>query len=355
MKMTDKICNNCGNKVNGTANFCPKCKSTSFRNVYEITKPNNSLVYKLFYNYQDSYFILSKSKIAAILVFLLFMTFIFESPAVILFAIVIAALVYVLGYSIHKALGYDHVPKVVIENNNYGLLADLKHLFFYWQDKTTGEFTFSKTKSITVLVFLLFATLGTVFGATSIFAFSLFGLIFAVPAFAVGYGIHRLTTSEPVKEIIDKTQPIATSKREVKVEPKRNIHEFDKYRTRLNEMKIMYEIKEKNARKLIEERFEPPQLTYDRFISIVDNSTEMFNEHADAVSNIIDLASKDNEKIDDEISSRLDILQSLIDKMDELIDELVLSMSESGSNDDDVTGFMHDMEHLINSVKDYQS
>ena len=351
MKMTDKICNNCGNKVSGTANFCPKCKSTSFRNVYEITRPNNSLVYRLFYNYQDSYYILSKSKIAAILVFLLFMTFVLESPAVIFFAAVIAALVYAIGYSIHKIIGHDHLPKAIAENNNYGLIPDLKHLFFYWQDKTTGEFAPSKTKIITVLIFLLFASIGTMFSKPILFSLIVFGLVFATPAFFVGYGIHRITTSEPVKEIIESTQP-ERPKKEVKVEPQTSIHEFDKYRTRLSELKIMYEIKEKNARKLIEKRFEPPQLTYDRFMASVENSNRMFAHHAEAVSNILDLATDDSEKIDREINSRMDILESLVAKMDELVNELVLSLNGEDENDN-VSDFLHDFDNIIDSVKDY--
>lgn len=351
--MSDKICNNCGNKVNETANFCPKCKSTSFRNIYEISKPNNSLVYRLFYNYQESYFILSKSKVAAVLVFLLFMTLAVDSPAIIPFAAVAAALVYVIGNAIHNLIGDDGVSGAVIENSNYGLLTDLKHLFFYWQDSSTGEFVLSKTKTVTVLVFLLFASLGALFGLSGVFALSLFGLSIAIPVFFAGYGIHRITTSDPVQELIDRAQT-GEAKKEIKVEPKRDVHDFDHYRTRLNELKIMYEIKEKNARKLIEERFTPPQLTYDRFIATVDNSTAMFNENADAISDILNLASKDSSKVDDEISSRMGVLESLVDKMDELIDELVLNMSETERNDEDATSFLQDMEHLINSVKDYQ-
>lgn len=351
MKMTNKICNNCGNKVNSSSNLCPKCKSTSLRDVYEITRPNNSLVNKLFYNYQDSYFILSKSKVAAILVFLLFMTLAVNSPGIILFAIISAALVYAAGNAIHNFIGKDDMPRVVIENSNYGLLTDLKHLFFYWQDKTTGEFTLSKTKTFTVLVFLLFASFGAIFSISGIFYLGLFGLSVAAPTFFLGYAIHKLTTSDPVGELMGKTKQVG-SKKEVKV--KSNVNEFDQYRTRLNELKAMYEIKESNARKLIEERFAPPQLTYDRFIANVDNSTKMFNENADAVSNILDLGSCDNPEISAEISSRMSVLESLVVKMDELVDELILNISKEEKKEKNPTGFMHSMDHLIDSVKEYK-
>ena len=114
----------------------------------------------------------------------------------------------------------------------------------------------------------------------------------------------------------------------------------------------MYEIKEKNARSLIEKRFTPPQLTYDRFIASVDNSTKMFNMHSDAVSNIIGLASQDSAKIDHEINNRLDILESLVKKMDELVNELVLSLNEN-EEEDNVSNVFEDMDNLIDSVKNY--
>lgn len=350
MKMTNKICNNCGSIVNSSLNHCPKCRSASFRNVYEITKQNNSLVNRLFYDYQDSYFILSKSKVAAVITFILFLTLGPTNPGIILLSLISAAIVYVVGNSIHNMLGKEHKPRAVIENSSQGLLTDLKHLFFYWQDKSTGIYTFSKTKALSVLMFLFFASFGAIFSLSSVFYMGLFGLSVAVPAFFIGYGIHKLTTSDPIGELLGKTKSVGT--RDVKV--KSNANEFDQYRTRLNELKAMYEIKESNARKLIEERFEPPQITYDRFIANVDNSTRMFKENEDAILNLIELGSTDNSEISKEIASRMNVLESLVAKMDGLIDELILSMSKEDKKEKNPTGFMHSMDHLIDSVKEYK-
>lgn len=351
MKMTNKICNNCGNIVNSRSNHCPKCKSNSFRNVYEVTKPNNSLTYKLFYDYRDSYFIISKSKVAAVLAFLLVLTLGPGNIGIWLFALICAGLVYVVGNAFHDLIAGKSMSRAVIENSNYGLITDLKHLFFYWQDKTTGEYEFSKTKALTVLVFLLFASFGGIFSLSGVFYLGLFGLSVAAPTFAIGYAIHRLTTSDPIGELLGNTKQVST-KKEVKV---KTVNEFDQYRKRLNELKAMYDIKESNARKLIEERFEPPQLTYDRFIANVDNSTKMFNENADAISGILELGSDSNPEISEEIESRMDVLESLVQKMDDLIDELILSMSKEDKKEKNPTGFMHGMDHLINSVKEYKN
>ena len=67
-----KTCKNCGAKVDLKANFCPECKSQSFRvNAVVVKKSDEpvSLKHRLFYWNYDGEFILSKSKIAAITVF----------------------------------------------------------------------------------------------------------------------------------------------------------------------------------------------------------------------------------------------------------------------------------------------
>ena len=64
------------------------------------------------------------------------------------------------------------------------------------------------------------------------------------------------------------------------------------------------------------------------------------------------MASHESEKIDKEINNRLDILKSLVKKMDELVDELVISLNES-DDEGNVDTVFGDMDDLIDSVKDY--
>ena len=77
MKMSEKICTNCGNKVDGNVNFCPKCKSQSFRNVNELAKPKATFVQNLLYKYQNNYYVLSKAKVGASITFIVFGTLAF--------------------------------------------------------------------------------------------------------------------------------------------------------------------------------------------------------------------------------------------------------------------------------------
>ena len=264
-----------------------------------------------------------------------------------------------MGYALRRALmDKNSRSQIYFKNNNLGLIQDLIHLFGYWQDRENGEYKISKTKLVSLIIFFIFACVGIAQVPGNPFAFFVFGFFFSAPAFAVGYAIHRFLTSRPVKKVAKKAEPLIEKTTGIKVEkPKTssntyNVHEFDKYRKKLSELSIMYEIKEKNARSLIEKRFTPPQLTYDRFIASVDNSTKMFNMHSDAVSNIIGLASQDSAKIDHEINNRLDILESLVKKMDELVNELVLSLNEN-EEEDNVSNVFEDMDNLIDSVKNY--
>lgn len=80
---------------------------------------------------------------------------------------------------------------------NDGEFHKLKYKLFYWNNKEFNEYVFSKTKTISILIFVLFfawaALTAPVHGIISVLLGSiLIGLIFAVPAFIIGYIIHYL-------------------------------------------------------------------------------------------------------------------------------------------------------------------
>ena len=70
--MAEKICNKCGSRLHSSVNYCPYCKSSSFRSLNEIQLHDDSLKYKLFYWKQGSYYVLSKTKVAALVTFVFF-------------------------------------------------------------------------------------------------------------------------------------------------------------------------------------------------------------------------------------------------------------------------------------------
>ena len=68
----------------------------------------------------------------------------------------------------------------------------------------------------------------------------------------------------------------------------------------------------------------------------------------------MNLATEHTPKIDKEIGSKIDVLKSLIEKIDSLSNELIVNIGESESQtDENVKNIIEDMENLIDSVDEY--
>lgn len=141
---------------------------------------------------------------------------------------------------------------------------------------------------------------------------------------------------------------------DIPIENNPSLKSFNIYKTQIKDLKNLYDVKEKIAKELIGKRFTPPQITYDKFISAVDNCTDLFNNQVEVISNMINLASEHTPKIDYEIETRINILKSIIEKIDSLTNELVVNIGQSQSEEDEtVKNLLEDMENLIGSIKDY--
>lgn len=124
---------------------------------------------------------------------------------------------------------------------------------------------------------------------------------------------------------------------------------------RLKELKNLYEVKVKIAEELVEKRFEPPQLTYDKFMSAIAGCTDLFNNQYEIIETLIKTNVDDSIKIDTEIDHRIKILKSLIETIDNLTNELVINISQATSKDDDeIKNILEDMNQLIDSIKEYK-
>lgn len=133
-----------------------------------------------------------------------------------------------------------------------------------------------------------------------------------------------------------------------------NLDSFNVYKSQIEDLKSLYDVKEKIAKELIEKRFEPPQLTYDKFITSVNNCTELFNNQAEITLNMINLATEHTPEMDYEIESRINILKSIIEKIDSLTNALVINIGQSQSEEDkEINNLLEDMENLIDSIKEY--
>ncbi|WP_407411707.1 hypothetical protein [Methanobrevibacter sp.] len=360
-----KICNECGEKVDVDYNFCPNCKSQSFRQSNmpaKARKSQPSIIHSLLYWNHDGEYVIAKTKVATIGVFLLFLFFALTDRdwlAAIALGAIFSILTYFVGYGIHSFRGR---PKdAVLENNDYGLLDDLKHFLFYWQNKNTGEFVLSKTKVISSALFALLFIADAFVSHFNIFAMYVVAIMFTAPPFAVGCVIHKITNPNPTNpphrieskkpKEIKEVKKVAEKPKSPQMD-KNLIPEFENYKAKISSLKAEFDAKDKVARELIEKRFQPPQLTYTRFISLVDKSKKLFDRESESAMNILNLATEDSPRVDAEIKSKINMLKAIISKMDDLTNELVLTMDSADDGDVDV--LLDDMEGVIGSIKDYK-
>ena len=321
-----------------------------------------TLIHKLFYwNYNGNY-ILSKTKVISISEFILFCLFYLYTPtsagiplgaeifAEIAVSAIFSAITFCIGYIIHYVMGEP--SKAKLTNNDKGFIEDIKNLVFYWQDNTTGEYIFSKTKFITLICIIISMIIIGSYQTTAFF----FAPIFGVPVFFIGWVIHFYSNQKQIPHKTTekiKTQNKVIKQPEVIVERKVTTR-FVKYQKEIDELKSEYSSKEGNARELIEEKFTPPQISYDKFMSVVDSSNKLFYHQYNSAQSIINLSSNESEDLENELNSKIDIMKTIISKLDDLNDELIINMSKSKSDDEDVHALLDEYENLIDDVKNYE-
>ncbi len=345
-----KICNNCGREVDDQANFCPNCKSQSFRNKNELASKNSNMIHKLFYWEYDGYYVLSKAKLTSLAVFLMFSVVALLSGApgvMVLLAFIFALLTFSIGFAIHKIRGV--LPEAKVINNDYGIITDMIHLLFFWQNGE-GEYILSKTKIISHLVFILFFAIVMASQMVTLFEAIIIGIMFETPAFLIGFAVHKLTGSKK-KSQKQVSNPKTLPKTEKQIPQKQVISEYVPYLSRLDDLNSIFIKKDKSVRELIEKKFEPPQITYTRFISGVDRSKKLFNKNLESAMTMINIADNYSERIASEVESKITVLEAIIDKLDSLSNELIVN--EDLSKKEDVDDLIGEMDNLIDSVREY--
>lgn len=139
-----------------------------------------------------------------------------------------------------------------------------------------------------------------------------------------------------------------------KEDDKTSIAALAKYEREVNNLEVVFEVKEKVVRQLIEKKFEPPQITYDKFIAMIDSCNKLFYSQADSAKNIIDLAAEDTPRVRSELENKIKTMKTIIDQIEDLTNELVVNINSDSQSEDEVKNLLEDMEDLIGSVKDYK-
>lgn len=132
-----------------------------------------------------------------------------------------------------------------------------------------------------------------------------------------------------------------------------SVESFQKYNVESNQLKDVYDEKEIIVKDLIEKRFEPPQITYDRFMSSIESCHKLFYTQYDSVSNITRLAVDDTPRVRNELDSKINAMKKIIKQIEDLINELVVTSDSSEKSKEEVKVLIDDMENLIESVKEY--
>lgn len=182
-------------------------------------------------------------------------------------------------------------------------------------------------------------------------------ILFIVPLI-YAYAVLNLKRSAP-RRIAEKTKKRIQKADEVKIEDSsfepESFDTLKMYENEIKNLKVAFEVKEKVVRNLIEKLFEPPQLTYDKFIATVDSCSKIFNNQADSSLEIIELAVDDTPGIRRELDNKINIMKRIINQIEDLTNELVINISSDSHSKDEVDVLLEDMENLVDSVKDYKS
>ena len=163
-------------------------------------------------------------------------------------------------------------------------------------------------------------------------------------------------TKYTVKEKVikpKKEEKVVETPKATQTEELSGVDSLKRYEKEIANLKVLFNVKEEVVRDLIEKRFEPPQITYDKFISSVDSCHKLFYAQAETASNIINLAVEDTPRVRNEIEAKIDVMKKIINQIEDLTNELVININSSTESADEVKNLLDDMENLIGSVKDY--
>ena len=165
---------------------------------------------------------------------------------------------------------------------------------------------------------------------------------------------YRQTEVTAKKKVHHKSESKSESKSENESEVKyEGIESLKSYKNEIDNLVVLFDVKQNVVREMVEKRFEPPQITYDKFIGVVDNSQKMFNSLVESATNIINLAAEDTPRVRNEIQNKINAMKTIINQMEDLTNELVINISSEDTSSQEVKNLLDDMENLIDSVKDY--
>ena len=138
--------------------------------------------------------------------------------------------------------------------------------------------------------------------------------------------------------------------REFKVEV---IRKLSKYELKIDEIEQEYDSKQKKAFELLERSFDPTHISYSKFSAAIKKSNQLFKSQLEVTREMLKVDDDDNRIVERELENKIKILETFIDKIEDLINELVIHLSSNKKDNEDIDNLFHDMDDLIDSVKNY--
>ena len=126
-----------------------------------------------------------------------------------------------------------------------------------------------------------------------------------------------------------------------------------KYDEIIDNIEKDYDLKQKRAKELVEKLFDPNHMAYNKFSSSINKSNQLFANQLEVTRKMVELDTDNNELVEKEIDGKIKTLETFVDKMEDLINELVIHLSSNEKDNDDINNLFNDMDDLIHSVKDY--
>lgn len=141
-------------------------------------------------------------------------------------------------------------------------------------------------------------------------------------------------------------RPVFKKESEVKRPP-------SEYENKIAELENEYDIKQAKAKELVEKIFDPSHMAYQRFTSSITKSNNLFSTQLDIAKKMAEMDMNKSPFVEKELQNKLETLQAFIDKMEDLINELIIHMGSNKEDTTDINNLFKDMDDLIDSVKDY--
>ena len=124
-----------------------------------------------------------------------------------------------------------------------------------------------------------------------------------------------------------------------------------KYESEVDKIEQEYNSKQQKATELVEKLFDPTHMSYSKFTNAIKQSNQLFTNQLKITRKMMELDSTD--VVEGEIKNKINVLNTFVDKMEDLINELVIQLSSNKKDNDDINDLFNDLDDLIGSVKDY--